>query len=302
MSDALITIGITCFREGEWLRECWESVLTQTDDRWQAVIVMDGGADDKTKEVFESLEHPKLKKYRFEENQGPYVCRNKAFELTETLYHFYLDADDRLAPGAIKTVLDIFASIPDTGYISLDWRNLDTGKICKRFNNEGGIAALISGSNYTGGGAYSLKAWKTVDGFCVDPMLARGLSDYDFHLGLAENNIPCVHSGKPFYLYRLVSSDKVSSKYAGDFYKKIEYIAERHPRLFSDPKLRNRLLSRGYIHSAEYFAELGDRQEAKRLARLSFQYGSKWRPGIIWLALTGRPLPHWYKKIKEKTD
>ena len=62
MSDALITIGITCFREGEWLRECWESVLTQTDDRWQAVIVMDGGADDKTKEVFESLEHPKLKK------------------------------------------------------------------------------------------------------------------------------------------------------------------------------------------------------------------------------------------------
>jgi len=25
--DTLITIGITCYREGDWLRERWESVL-----------------------------------------------------------------------------------------------------------------------------------------------------------------------------------------------------------------------------------------------------------------------------------
>ena len=110
MTEALITIGITCYREGKWLRECWESVLSQTDDRWQAVIVMDGGADDATTEVFESLEHPKLQKFRFKENQGPYICRNKAFELTETPYHFYLDADDRLLSGAVAAVLE--ARIP----------------------------------------------------------------------------------------------------------------------------------------------------------------------------------------------
>ena len=39
MSDTLITIGITCYREGDWLRECWESVLAQTDDRWVAVPI-----------------------------------------------------------------------------------------------------------------------------------------------------------------------------------------------------------------------------------------------------------------------
>jgi len=26
--------GITCYREGDLLRECWESVPAQTDDRW----------------------------------------------------------------------------------------------------------------------------------------------------------------------------------------------------------------------------------------------------------------------------
>ena len=39
MPDILITIGITCYREGDLLRECWESVLAQTDDRWVAMFV-----------------------------------------------------------------------------------------------------------------------------------------------------------------------------------------------------------------------------------------------------------------------
>jgi hypothetical protein len=40
MPEPLITIGITCYKEGDWLRECWESVLAQTDDRWEAVLVI----------------------------------------------------------------------------------------------------------------------------------------------------------------------------------------------------------------------------------------------------------------------
>lgn len=32
---SLITIGITCYREGDWLRECCESILAQDYDRWQ---------------------------------------------------------------------------------------------------------------------------------------------------------------------------------------------------------------------------------------------------------------------------
>ncbi|OQB43239.1 MAG: hypothetical protein BWY06_00214 [Candidatus Latescibacteria bacterium ADurb.Bin168] len=37
MPDTLITIGITCYREGDLLREFRERVLAQTDDRWVAV-------------------------------------------------------------------------------------------------------------------------------------------------------------------------------------------------------------------------------------------------------------------------
>jgi len=61
---ALITVGITCFSEGDWVLECWHSVLAQTDNRWVAVLVMDGGASARTREVFEQLNHPKLRKFK----------------------------------------------------------------------------------------------------------------------------------------------------------------------------------------------------------------------------------------------
>jgi glycosyltransferase involved in cell wall biosynthesis len=202
MSKPLITIGITCYAEGEWLKECWESVLAQTDDRWQAVLVMDGAASPDTDAVFNELEHPKLKKFKFDENQGPYVCRNKAFELTETPYHFYLDADDRLLPQAIEAVLQVFEFEPDVAYVSLNWRNLETKELYKVFREQG-ISELIAGSNYSGPGAYSVGAWKRLGGFCIDPILSRGLSDFDFHLALEEYDFPRAHSGRPLYLYRV---------------------------------------------------------------------------------------------------
>ena len=43
-----ITIGITAYKEGVLLEEAWKSVVDQTNSQWQAVMVLDGGADKKT--------------------------------------------------------------------------------------------------------------------------------------------------------------------------------------------------------------------------------------------------------------
>lgn len=57
-----ITVGITAYREGDWLRECWNSVLKQTYNSWNVVLILDGGADQKTTEIFNSIVHPNLQK------------------------------------------------------------------------------------------------------------------------------------------------------------------------------------------------------------------------------------------------
>ena len=47
-----ITIGITAFNEHDLLSEAWNSVLNQTMDNWGAVMVLDGGGDQRTKKYF----------------------------------------------------------------------------------------------------------------------------------------------------------------------------------------------------------------------------------------------------------
>ena len=56
-----ITIGITAYKEGVLLEEAWKSVVDQTNSQWEAVMVLDGGADKKTKQVFNGISHPFLK-------------------------------------------------------------------------------------------------------------------------------------------------------------------------------------------------------------------------------------------------
>ncbi len=123
MTTPLITIGITCYAEGDWLLECWESVLAQTDERWVAALVMDGTTHKRTQEVFEQLQHPKLRKFAMPQNVGPYPTRNKAFEMTETPYHFYLDGDDQLEPDSIAHVLKTFAEHPEAGFVYGDYQS-----------------------------------------------------------------------------------------------------------------------------------------------------------------------------------
>ena len=45
--DLEITIGITAFNEGNLLIDSWKSVLQQTSENWEAVMVLDGGGDKK---------------------------------------------------------------------------------------------------------------------------------------------------------------------------------------------------------------------------------------------------------------
>src|SRR5262245_6352292 len=121
MAEPLITVGITGHHEGEWLRECWASVLAQTDDRWRAVLVLDGGADPATRAVHDALGHPRLAKHALAENAGPYPTRNRAFAETTTPYHFYLDGDDQLLPDSVAIVLAEFAADPEAAFVYGDY-------------------------------------------------------------------------------------------------------------------------------------------------------------------------------------
>ena len=290
MSMPLITIGITCHSEGDWLLECWESVLAQTDDRWVAVLVMDGTEDNRTREIFEHLEHPKLLKYALPKNMGPYPTRNKAFELTETPFHFYLDGDDQLFPQSVALVLRTFTEHPEAAFVYGDYECFGSHEEVWRFPWESADDDLVERQATPGPCAYKRQVWEHLGGFTDE--LAWGNGDYDFLIGAAEAGLKGYHCGDLFYRYRLGHTSKVSSSYGRRYHQTHEIIIRRHPKFFKEKQRRGRFLALGYKQSAYSNYVAGEVNQAWKFTKAAIRHGM-WSDQQLWSLILRIALPRW---------
>jgi glycosyltransferase involved in cell wall biosynthesis len=290
----LITVGITCFSEGDWLLECWESVLGQTDDRWEAVLVMDGGASARTREIFEQLDHPKLRKFKMPENVGPYPARNKAFELTQTRYHFYLDGDDQLMPNSVAVVLKTFEKHPDAAFVYGDYQCFGADNAVWRYHTVVTAQDLVERQSTPGPCAYKVETWLQLGGWAKE--LGRGNADYDFLLGAFEAGLRGCHCGETFYRYRVGHSGRISQSYKRHYHETHEIMVRRHPVFFSDHGRRNRFLALGYRHAAIANSDAGDIETAARLAWSAWSRGM-WGDRSVQLLILQSWLSPWIYRM-----
>jgi glycosyltransferase involved in cell wall biosynthesis len=209
---------------------------------------MDGTTHQRTREVFGQLGHPKLRKYAMPANMGPYPTRNKAFELTQTPYHFYLDGDDQLLPESVALVLETFARCPDAGFVYGDYECFGGRDEIWRYPHEVTSDDVVERQPTPGPCAYKKQMWEQLGGYA--PELARGNADYDFLIGAAEAGIKGYHCGQVFYRYRVGHAGRVSSNYGQRYHETLETIVQRRPRFFSNRRRRNRFLALGYKRAA----------------------------------------------------
>ena len=102
MADADVTVVIPCFNHGRYVHEAVESALTQEGVPARVVVVDDGSTDEATRTALAALAD-EVTVVR-QPNSGVSGARNHGFEVSDTPYVLFLDADDRLAPGALAAL------------------------------------------------------------------------------------------------------------------------------------------------------------------------------------------------------
>jgi glycosyltransferase involved in cell wall biosynthesis len=107
-----ITAVITSYNYGPYLPEAVESVLSQGTPK--LVVVDDGSTDPETAAVLARL--PDGVEVVRQENAGVCRARNAGLERVETPYAVVLDADDRLAPGALAAMRAPLDADPKLGF------------------------------------------------------------------------------------------------------------------------------------------------------------------------------------------
>lgn len=119
--NEIVSILIPAYNAGEFLLKCLDSVVNQTYQYLQ-VVVVDDGSKDNTLELAQSY----ADKYSFlevyhQENAGVAVARNKLISLAKGDYVLFVDSDDWIELDMIERMLNLMkknkADIVSCGYL-----------------------------------------------------------------------------------------------------------------------------------------------------------------------------------------
>jgi glycosyltransferase involved in cell wall biosynthesis len=109
-SSPAVSIIIPAYNAARWIADTLQSALAQTWKNKEIILIDDGSTDD-TVAIAERHECTVLKIIR-QDNQGPGVARNKAFQESQGDYIQYLDHDDLLSPEKVEAQLKVLMESP----------------------------------------------------------------------------------------------------------------------------------------------------------------------------------------------
>lgn len=239
----MISIIIPSFNRSHTLPATIKSVLQQTDENWELIIVDDGSSDSTSKVVQKYLKDRRVS-YYLQGHSGVSVARNYGASLAKGNYLIFLDSDDQLHPHLIDHLNEVNYSNYD--FINWQVRKLKRDneveiwkpkKLEKVYNYI--IASFLAGSI-----CYRKEIFFKVGGY--DPEMKFG-ENYELGLRIAQ-----IKGLKPKILNKVY----------------LDYYLESHKRESDDVEAK--LESNEHLYKKH--KELYDKDRPSH-ARLTYQFG-----------------------------
>ena len=120
----LVTIYITNHNYGKYINKAIRSVLDQSLNEFELIIIDDGSTDNSLKIIDQYKNHRKIISV-YQKNKGLTVSNNIALRLSRGKYIIRLDADDWLDPNALQIMSDYLEKNPKIGLVFPDYFEVD---------------------------------------------------------------------------------------------------------------------------------------------------------------------------------
>jgi len=219
---SIVTIS---FNQGDYLKECIESVLSQNFDDFE-YIIQDPGSQDNSRKIIKSFKSNKLR-YYFEEDNSPSEGLNKGFSKALGRYYLFLNSDDVLCKNALKNLNKIILENPNFGVYSgaAEIINKEGFKLRETFSDNFnlnmaayGHSILIQPST-----AFKSSLYKSVNGFNEKNFCSwDGELFIDFALNSAK-----------FYVFKtLISKYRITNESITGSGKFTDMIKKHHKKMF----------------------------------------------------------------------
>ena len=111
----LVSIVIPCYNHGAYLGEALQSIGTPRART--EIVVVDDGSRDSTPDVIATFETSNVFRSVRQPNAGLAAARNRGLRESHGDYVIFLDADDRLAPGAVDLGVSQLDQHPEATFV-----------------------------------------------------------------------------------------------------------------------------------------------------------------------------------------
>jgi teichuronic acid biosynthesis glycosyltransferase TuaG len=134
MENELVSIIMPTYNCAKFIKETIESVLNQTYENWELVIV-DDCSNDNTEEIVESFNDKRIKYHKLEKNSGAAVARTTAMKMATGNYMAFLDSDDLWKDNKLEKQLEFMKknnyNFTCTAYEQIDEEGNKLNKVIK---------------------------------------------------------------------------------------------------------------------------------------------------------------------------
>ena len=136
-NQPLISIIVNCFNGERYLKECLNSILSQSYKNYE-VIFWDNQSTDKSKIIFLEIKDNRFKYFSDNKHVTLYCARNKALEVSTGKYLAFLDVDDMWYPDKLEKQLKVMEKNSEIGFCYSGFKFLseNSKKVKSAYNNK----------------------------------------------------------------------------------------------------------------------------------------------------------------------
>ncbi len=233
MSDPTVSVVITCFNYGRYLPESIGSVLAQSFEDFELLVVDDGSTDDSVAIARRlAAADPRVTVIAQENSGQPAIPRNLAVGRARGKYIVCLDADDRLDPEMLArcaAVLDADAGVGLAFPQTVEFGDSDVLHPHLDWN----LPKLIRCNCLPCCTMYRRDAWVAAGGYNTN---VRGYEDWDLWLGIAATGLVGRPAWGALWHYRKHGAGVYSESTGADQQLKAQVVVNR-PQLFTRAQL-----------------------------------------------------------------
>ena len=205
-----VSVIIPTFNRCGPLKNAIESILAQTFQNFEIIVVNDG-SDDPTSKFLSTLKDSRFRFIEFKTNRGGSFARNEGIKQANGEYIAFLDDDDNWESTKLEEQINKLQKhaldLCYTGFNVYTYKN----KFIKyafhrpRFKN---LYKSIMNENFFGGTSSIVVKKKLVEeAGCFDPDLPA-LQDYDLYIRLIKNGCRIKGINKPLVKYNIVDVNR----------------------------------------------------------------------------------------------